>query len=347
MRTQEEEREVKCPNRSLPATLYFPGYSRRPLPGWVVLHGITRTGRKHPNLMRFARALASSGAAVLVPEIPEWRELHLAPQAVAETIRASVLELDGAPITVSGRTAVVGFSFGAPQAIIASTDPTLEGHLRGVVGFGGYCDLERTAQFLFLGEHEWAGEALFREPDPYGRWILGGNYLTHTPGGEEAEDVAQALLALARKAGDLQVGAWEASLDAMKTKLEAEIHPDRRELFRTFAPPAGTIPSPEKVETLAPALAQAMREDTSLAEPTPFLERVRVPVRLIHGWEDKLIPFSETFRLRDRFPVSADVRVHMTGLFAHSYPGGVRGRIQDLKERYLFLRMLSDILSLV
>jgi dienelactone hydrolase len=317
------------------------------MPGWVVLHGITRTGRKHPNLVRFARALASSGAAVLVPEIPEWRELYLAPQAVAETIRASVLELDRAPITLPGRTGVVGFSFGAPQAIIASTDPTLEGHLRGVVGFGGYCDMERTARFLFLGKHEWKGETHALEPDPYGRWILGGNYLTRTPGGEEAGDVADALLALAREAGDVQVGSWEAHFDEMKTALEKEIHPSRRALFRTFAPPAGLIPPEEEVEPLAPALAQAMREDTPLAEPTPYLGRVKVPVRLIHGWEDRLIPYSETLRLRDRFPDSADVRVHMTGLFAHSYPDGVRGRFQDLKERILFLRMLMDILSLI
>lgn len=337
---------MKCPDRTLPATLYAPGFRSRPLPGWVVLHGITRTGRKHPNLIRFARALASSGAAVLVPEIPEWRELYLAPGAVADTIRASVLELDRAPITAPGQTTVIGFSFGAPQAIIASTDPTLEGHLSAVVGFGGYCDMERTARFLFLGEHDWEGKTHTIEPDPYGRWILGANYLTRTSEGKDAEDVAEALFALARKAGDLQVGSWEATFDGMKTQLEEGIHPARRALFRTFAPPAGIIPREEEVETLAPALAQAMREDTPLAEPSPFLDQVKVPVRLIHGREDRLIPFSETLRLRDRFPSSADVRVHMTGLFAHSYPDGVRGRFQDVREKVNFLRMLSDILRL-
>ena len=31
------------------------------------------------------------------------------------------------------------------------------------------------------------------DPDPYGRWIVGGNYLTRIPGLEDAGDVASAL----------------------------------------------------------------------------------------------------------------------------------------------------------
>ncbi|MFC1660570.1 dienelactone hydrolase family protein [Gemmatimonadota bacterium] len=346
-RVLEEELEIDRGDRLLPATLFRPGHRKRSLPGWVLLHGITRPGRHHPMLVRFARALARSGAAVLVPEIPEWRELHLAPEQVADTIRAAVLELDEAPVTAKGRTGVIGFSFGAPQALIASTDPSLEGHLAAVVGFGGYCDLDTTVRFLFLGEHQWRGEVLTREPDPYGRWVLGANYLVRARGFEDAEDVAEALLTLARKAGDVRLAAWEGHLDGLKRKLEGGVHPDRRGLFRVFAPPAGENPPVGPVNELAPALAQAMRESTRMAEPGPFLKQVPIPVRLIHGWEDRLIPFSETYLLRSLFPDGSDVRVHMTGLFSHSQTNGVRGHVTALREKILFLRMLTDILGLV
>src|SRR5690625_5244933 len=73
-----------------PATLYRPARARGPLPTWVVLHGLTYTGRTHSSLVRFARAVAASGAVVLVPDVPEWRSLQVAPGATAPTIDAAV-----------------------------------------------------------------------------------------------------------------------------------------------------------------------------------------------------------------------------------------------------------------
>ena len=65
------ETEIERDGKVIPATLVLPIRSRGPLPGWIALGGVSRLGRFHPQLMRFANALASSGAAVLVPEIPE------------------------------------------------------------------------------------------------------------------------------------------------------------------------------------------------------------------------------------------------------------------------------------
>ena len=90
-RIREEEVEVPRSQDCVPASLFMPHQARSPLPGWVVLHGVTRPGRNHPTLLQFARALAGSGAIVLVPEIREWRNLDLAPEEATETIRASVL----------------------------------------------------------------------------------------------------------------------------------------------------------------------------------------------------------------------------------------------------------------
>jgi fermentation-respiration switch protein FrsA (DUF1100 family) len=90
-----------------------------------------------------------------------------------------------------------------------------------------------------------------------------------------------------------------------------------------------------------------MRESTPYAEPGPFLERVPVPVRLVHGRRDRLFPFSETLRIHQGFPETADVRTHLTGLFGHSYPHGPRRWLREVGERITFLRVLTDILGLV
>jgi len=344
---REEEVEVQRGDRPVPATLFSPRHGWSPIPGWVVLHGVTRPGRHHPTLLRFVRALAGTGATVLVPEVPEWRELELAPDEAAATIRESVLYLAGREGTLSDRIGVMGFSLGVPQVLGAATDPSLRGSLRCVAGFGGYGDLDRTVHFLFHGKHAWEGRVHQADPDPYGRWILGGNYLTRVPGFEDAEDVAHALLSLAKEAGDLQVGAWEACYDSIKERLINHVHPSRHQLFRAFAPPAGQAPPEGLGNRLARGLADAARAATPYSEPLSFLDRIPVPVRLVHGRGDRLIPFSESLRLAEAFPPDADIRVYLTGLFSHSQTDSSGGSGGWVEEQLHFLRILSDLLTLV
>lgn len=345
---QEDELEIHRGDRSVPATLFRPSFARSPLPGWVVLHGITRPGRHHPTLLRFVRALAGSGAAVLVPEIPEWKDLWLVQDEVQATIRSSVIRLGEMSGTQADRIGIMGFSLGVPQVLLAATDPDLVDRLKAVAGFGGYGSLNRALRFLFDGEHEWKGKTLKTKPDPYGRWIIGGNYLTKTPGCEDAGDVADALITLARKAGDLQVASWGSSLDRIKVELEEGIHPSRREIFRAFAPPSGHPPPEDLSRQLIPALAAAARAAAPQGEPVSFVDRISLPVRLVHGRGDRLIPFSESLRLGEAFPPTADVRVHLTGLVAHSQVDeDQRGVGGGMKEQLQFVRILSDLLGLV
>jgi len=346
-RIQDEELEIVRDGEAVPATFYRPEGADSPLPGWVVMHGVTRPGRNHPMLLRFVRALAGSGMAVLVPEIPEWRALHLAPERALAMLRASVSYLPTRSDIRPGRVGLMGFSFGVPQVLVAAGEPSLNGTIRCVAGFGGYADLERAVRFLFRGSHELDGKVLFGDPDPYGRWIVGGNYLTLVPGFESANDVAHALLRLAREAGDQQVGSWEAHFDALKDQLAAEVDPSRRPLFRAFAPVAGELPDPQISDVLAHGIAEAARRSSPLFDPTLYLDRIQVPVRLIHGREDRLIPFTESLRLERRFPRTADVRVYLTGLFAHSQRENRRQPLHELREQVRFIRILSDLLSLV
>ncbi len=341
------ETELEIPGAEAPfqATLLVPAGPSLPLPGWVTLHGITRPGRGHPTLIRFARSLAASGCAVLVPEVREWREMLLAPEEAADILRAAVLALAEREETAQGRLGVMGFSFGGPQALLAGADPTLEPHLRAVASFGGYCDMERTLRFLFTGEHEWKGRSYRRKPDPYGRWVAGANFLPLARGYEHSEAVAEALVSLAKTAGDQQIASWDAHFDTLKAELEASLPPPGGALFRVFAPDEGEEVPLETAERLVPALAEAARRTSPLFDIPSLLEGLRVPVHLIHGREDRLIPFTETLRLRERLDGKARVRVFLTGLFSHSQRDGRGARFLELRERLQFLRLLSVVLG--
>jgi len=346
-RVRETEVEVSVDQAPVPATLFLPEKASSPFPGWVILHGITRPGRQHPTLLRFVRALAGSGAAVLVPEIREWTELRLVPERAAAILKASILALADRKEAAQRRLGAMGFSFGAPQVLMAGADPQLTSHLSAVVGFGGYADLERTLRFMFLGEHELDGEAFSGDPDPYGRWVVTGNFLPAAPGFEETEDVAEALIRLAKAAGDAQVGAWEDVYDGLKKKLEMDIHPSRREIFRALAPTGGTAAPRDLTDGLVPALAKATMEDSSHLDFMSELPGIRVPVRLIHGRQDRLVPFTETLRLARSFPPEADLRVYITGLFSHSQQDAGRALLPEMRDRAHFIYMMSEILGLL
>lgn len=332
----------------LPATVYAPPHGHRRIPGWVVLHGLTYTGRAHPALVRFVRAVAAAGNVVLVPDIPEWRALRVAPAITRSTIRDAVRALHERSDVDSGHTGLFGFSFGATQAIIAACDTDVESRLRGIAAWGGYCDVHRLFRFGMTGEHELDGVEYRTPPDPYGCWIMAGNYLAHMPGYEHYAELAAALHRLALEAGKLQVMANDPVHDIAKRKLRAELPPSQHELFDMLAPLSGA-PGPDfdVVRPMSQLLADTALRIDPLFDPTPFLSRLRVPTLFAHGREDILIPFTETIRLTRGVDPAAIRGVTITGLYAHSGGTKMRSPFVAAREAARFASLLKRVLGLV
>jgi pimeloyl-ACP methyl ester carboxylesterase len=340
-----DESEVSVPlgEGTIPATLLRPR-TEREVPGWVVLHGLTVPGREHAALQRFARALAASGGAVLLPEIRAWCELKVAAGVAEETIAASARYLSHAGGVRGGGVGVIGFSFGATQALITAARTELDAQIRSVVGFGGYCDPERTFVFMMTGEHEWEGVRHHLRPDPYGRWILAGNYLADIPGYEGMAEVAAAALQLAGDAGKRGIYAADEVYDPEKLEIRARLTPDQQEIWDLIAPVAGAKRDLHRARELARALWRAgIRRDPGL-DPRPVLPRLGGRIVLAHGREDRLIPFTETLRIRQLLPPTADVHTTITRLFAHSSEAeGLPVRRYPV-EMLRYLRLLSQAL---
>lgn len=346
----ERETHIERDGRRLPASLLLPRAAARsaragrraPIPVWVVLHGITRSGRDHPQLVRFARAVGSAGQAVLVPEIPEWRDIQLSTEATTSTIAASLGALERRPELACRRVGLVGFSFGAPQAIIAAADPSLAGRIAGVVAFGGYCSVEESTRFQFTGVHELDGHRESLAPDPYARWVVGANYLTRIPGHEGAGGAAEALRALAAFTGEHRVLATDPEVEPERRRLADGLDAGERALFEVLAPPPGDLPDRERGKPLAAGLGAVMARTPGL-NPVPHLRHVRVPVRLLHGAGDQLFPYTQTIKLGRAFPAGADVTTTVTGLFAHSSGHERTSLLNTASEALRFLNALASI----
>jgi pimeloyl-ACP methyl ester carboxylesterase len=330
------------------ATLVRPSEQEGPLPGWIAIGGVSRKGRFHPQLRRFAEALASTGAAVLVPEIPEWRELDVSPKPTLPTIRASVDFLDNRADVSSERYGAIGFSFGAPGLALSASNPGVADRMAGLVLFGGYCSLDRTLGCLMTGQHEWEDVSYCLSPDPYGRWVLASNYLARVPGLSDAGDVAAALRSLASEASDRRISAWEPHHDAMIAELRETLPQERRRLFDCFAtvtteerPPAG-----ECLE-IGRAIAQTCREAEPLLDPEAMLAGVRVPTQVIHGRGDRLVPFTEGLRFMDQLPDSVQRGATVTSMFNHSKDCRPAGKVEHAMEAARLFGALKQLVTTV
>ena len=340
------EIEVVRDGRTLPATFACPRSVNGPLPGWIVLGGVTRMGRFHPQLARFAHALAASGSGVIVPEIPEWRDLRLDPRVTVPTVQAAVRVLDAHLRVRAGKFGLIGFSFGAPQAAIAANHGELRDRIAAVVSFGGYCDLERTLRCQLTGLHEWEGVTHRVDPDPYGRWVLASNYLTKVPGCEEAGDVADALRRLALASTELRIPGWDSRHDVLKRELRPCPESPRQALFDLLAPMAASpVDGREESEKLAVDLAAACRRSEPLLDPTSELHGMRVPIHLFHGRFDRLVPYTESLRFMRGLPADLAANVTVTGLFAHSAdnrPPSISARVREGAILFRALRRMLD-----
>lgn len=344
----EYETVLSRGDREIPASVIVPNGGRHNLPGWIVLHGITRPGRFHPTLLRFVRALAASKAVVLIPQIPEWVDLRLEPERTLPTVRAALDGLRSLPRTSDGPYGLIGFSFGAPQVLIAAGHQDVADQLAGVVGFGSYFDVGSMVRFQMTGRFA-RGDTVHRlRPDPYGRWIMGGNHLTSIPDYHDAQDVADALRRLAIEAGERRILAWDPSYDPLKERLRQQVSAERRELFDLFAPASDREPGEKEAEQIAPLLTRAALDASPLLDPLPFLSRVETSVQLIHGRNDHLIPYTETLRLEAAFPEEKRVDVTITALLEHSDQGGrLNSWGREIVEGVKMVRTLGRLLGTV
>ncbi len=353
--SNESEATFDRGDRRLPASVFSPPGDGPPRHAWVVLHGITRPGRAHPTLLRFARAVAASGAVVVVPEVPEWIELSLAPEQTLPTTLGSIELIERELGVPAERTGVMGFSFGAPQGLLAASDPRLVDRVAGVASFGGYCDLRRTNRYLFTGLHEWQGVTRRRRPDPYGRWIVAANFILHVDGYSGADSVRAALLALAQEAGEQQIPAWDPIFDPLKARIRATLTREEAELFDEFAPDSTVVfdaRRDEAGERWAAALAEAGRRVSPLVDPTARLGRTPANVQLLHGRGDDLIPYTETLRWSEAVTAARQAhgmrspRTTITGLFAHAGEEKGMHPLRTATETARFARALSRVLAI-
>lgn len=243
----------------------------------VLVPGAAALGRDEPRLQALARTLARLGFAVLVPELPEVRRFALSrgdADRVADALRHLRRSYPDAPL---GTMAV---SYAVAPALIAATLPDLAPQMAFVVGIGGYRDAEAAIRFVTTGAFRVQGDAREQRVDPnlYGRWAF---VLANIGRLENAGDAAPLYDIAQRRRRD--PGADISDLAGL-------LGPEGRAVLDLV-----DNRDPDRVTRLIEALPPSIRREIDGLNLALYdLGALRGHLMLIHGRNDRVVPYSES-----------------------------------------------------
>ena len=257
----------------------------------LLMHGLTPLGKDDPRLKEFAITLARARFRVLVPNIPSLRQLKLAPQVTREVTDAFSHLIS----STKERAGIAAISVAVGPAILAAQQPELNGQVQFMLAIGGYYDLPRILTYHTTGHYAAQGMQQ-QKPNEYAKWAF---VLSHLDRLENASDQAQLRSMAYRRLDNPQ-----APLD----DLSALLGPEGRAVYAFV-----NNRDPKRTTTLLtglPAAVQAGISQLNLAGKD--LSQLKSRVILVHGLDDKIIPYPESEALAQALPADR------TGLFMAS-----------------------------
>ena len=307
------EHGLTVPTRDGPlrARLYEPGTAPRRTV--LLVSGLNPAGINEPRLITLARQLAASGVAVVTPEIPDLVNFAITP-AITDAIESAAGWLAGPSGLARGRRiGMMGISFSGGLSIVAAARPSLRGHVAYIFSFGGHDDLPRVLRYLCTGiEPTPEGGTVERPPHDYGVAVILLAIADRVVPPEQAAPLGAAVRRY-----------LEASqLDMTDKPAAAREFAALRDVARTLPEPSATLlgyVNGRDVKHLGPRLLPYIADygqDPALSpskSPKPA-----VPVFLLHGLDDNVVPVQESQFLAEDLRAHAPVRLLLSDLISHA-----------------------------
>lgn len=313
--------EVVTPGGSVRARLYVPRNVANP-PGMVVVHGMHHLGIEEPRLVAFARALAAGGVKVLTPELASLADYRIAGGS-ADVIGEAARSLSA---SVGRKVGVFGISFAGGLSLLAAADPRYEPSIRFVVSVGAHDDLERVSQFLISNVITRPdGSSLRMQAHGYGPLVM---IYSHAEDFFPAADLA-------------------AARDTLRLLLWEKVEESKQSAARLSAPSRAKMDLiyGYRVDALANEMQRSVlshRDEMALASPYGRLGTLRVPVVLLHGAADNVIPPTEMLWLEHDIP-SGQVRdALLSPAISHASMEGE----PTIMDKSRLLHLMADILEM-
>jgi hypothetical protein len=286
-RTGEPRREpltITQDGRTVDVDVYTP--ATPPRGGLVLIPGVAAQGKDDPRMVGFATTVARSGFSVVVPDLATLRQLVVLPEHYRDVVAAFQYLRSRPDLCPEGRAGIGGMSFAMGPGLKAAVDPAIRENVRFLFCIGGYHGIRSTITYVTSGEfREPGGRWRQLPPDSYGRWVLASCMLDHV-----AHEPSRLAL---RAMVDRKVPDGGAAVEDLVARLE---DPAARALYEMV-----TNTDRELAEPLFDALSAPMREALLAMDLAGLdLQHLKARLILVHGYEDTLIPFSESLALYQR-----------------------------------------------
>ena len=308
------------------AQFYTPdGFSRTVL----LIPGIHSSGIEEPRLRALARELAATGVNVMTMALPDLQHYRISPNAT-DVIEDTVLWLARQPRWAhDGRVGVLGVSFAGGLSVAAASRPSMRDTLAYVVSLGGHGDLPRVMRYLATGEEAQVDGLVNHPPHDYGVAVV-----LYGLADRGVVPLAQVV--------ELRKGIETFMLASQQSMV------DKPKADRTFAEAReyeSTLPEPSRtymkyvndraVKKLGAVLEHHLNQlgaddpalSADLATQVPT-----VPIYLMHGDDDNVIPAAESAMLyRYLQSKGADVHLLLTRVVTHAEVNKAAAASEGLK----------------
>jgi dienelactone hydrolase len=317
----EETFLAETPWGPLRYRLYKPKDIENP-PGMVLLHGIHDLGIEEPRLTSFARALSGGGVEIMTPELRDLADYRVTSHTV-DSIGISA-EILCTKLKVR-KVGVTGLSFAGGLSLLAASRPEYARYIGFVVAIGAHDDLIRVSRFFATNTVEKPDGTIAPFPaHEYGVLVLAYAHLDHFFSSEEVPIAREALrLWLHEKAQD--------SLNTAK-----KLSPQGQQMFDLIL---------HHHDTLRPKLLdeiEAHRDEMEPVSPHGHIGNISVPVFLLHGAGDNVIPPTESMWLAHDLPASEMKRLLIS-------PALIHVNMDDkvtLRQQWDLIHFIAEVLDL-
>lgn len=261
------------------ADLYIPQESA--LASIVLIPGIAAQGKDDLRLVAFATTLARSRFMVLVPEIPNLRELKIRAEDSRTIIDAFTYLISRPEFPAHGQAGIGAFSYAVGPAVLAALDPEIREKIDFILSVGGYYDVEQVITFFTTGYFKNDNGWQYIKPNEYGKWVFVLSNIERLSRQTDKE----IFYAIAQRKMDNP----NASIEDLTNNLSVEANSILALLKNQ---------NHNETLTLITGIPNAIRTDlNALNLSNKNLSQLNAKLLLLHGIDDDIIPYTESILL--------------------------------------------------
>jgi pimeloyl-ACP methyl ester carboxylesterase len=315
-----EVTSTKAP--SIRARVYRPTSSIGAPRGMVLAHGVHWLGIDEPRLVALAKAFAKAGVTVLTPELGPLSDYRVDDEGNLDALRVSVRWLARDPNVRGGGVGLLGVSFAGGLALRVASEPALAADLTYVASIGGHHDMARVAKYFVTDKIDTPDGEIDWKAHDYGLAVLVYNTPERFVSANDAPHLRAAVRAFLRETYPAAESAALAMSPEGRAVFDRIAHRDRAALSAIVL---RELPS--------------MKPTMDAASPAGRMGTIKVPVYLLHGAHDDVVPPSESkFSARE---TPGEVHLLVTSKIGHAEMGKDENRLDEVR----LVRFMAGLLD--